>query len=48
MTYNYVSTVAAVATLASYFDTDWNGTASTLTPATGIYTTLTGSTKMSI
>ena len=48
MTYNYVSTVPAVATLASYFDTDWNGTASTLTPATGIYTTLTGSTKLSI
>jgi hypothetical protein len=46
MTYNYVSTVPAVATMAAYHDLSWATTATTLTPATGIYAT--GTTKLAI
>lgn len=44
MTYNYVSTVPAVATMSAYHDLSWGTSASTLTPATGIYAT--GTTKL--
>ena len=45
-TYNYVTTVPAVATMAAYHDLTWATTAATLTPATGIYAT--GTTKLAI
>jgi hypothetical protein len=44
MTYNYVSTVPAVATMSTYHDLSWGTSATTLTPATGIYAT--GTTKL--
>jgi len=49
MTYNYVSTVPAVGSLAGYYNQDWNTTAvsGTLWPATGnLYAT--GTTELSI
>jgi hypothetical protein len=46
MTYNYVSTVPAVATMSAYHDLSWATTPATLTPATGIYST--GTTKLVI
>jgi hypothetical protein len=49
MTYNYVSTVPAVAAMTGYYNLDWNSAATsvtTLVPATGIYKT--GTTKLLI
>jgi len=46
MTYNYVSTVPAVATMSAYHDLSWATTPATLTPATGIYSS--GTTKLVI
>ena len=46
MTYNYVATVPAVATMSAYHDLTWATTAATLTPATGIYSS--GTTKLAI
>jgi len=44
MTYNYVATLPAVATMSAYHNLSWGSDASTLTPATGIYAT--GTTKL--
>ena len=46
MTYNYVATVPAVATMSAYHDLTWATSATTLTPATGIYSS--GTTKLVI
>jgi hypothetical protein len=46
-TYTYVATLPVVATLTAYHGYDW-GTAATLTPSTGIYTTAGGSTRLAI
>jgi len=46
-TYTYVATLPVVATLTAYHGYDW-GTAATLTPSTGIYTTASGSTRLAI
>jgi hypothetical protein len=46
-TYTYVATLPVVATLTAYHGYDW-GTAATLTPATGIYTTAGGATRLTM
>jgi hypothetical protein len=46
-TYTYVATLPVVATLTAYHGYDW-GTAATLTPSTGIYTTASGTTRLAI
>jgi hypothetical protein len=44
MTYNYMTTIPAAATLSAYHNLSWGSDATTLTPATGIYAT--GTTKL--
>jgi len=44
MTYNYMTTIPAAATLSAYHNNSWGSDATTLTPATGIYAT--GTTKL--
>jgi trimeric autotransporter adhesin len=46
-TYTYVATLPVVATLSAYHGYTW-GTADVLTPATGIYSTASGTTKLVI
>ena len=46
-TYTYVATLPVVATLTAYHGYDWD-TAATLTPATGIYTTAGGATRLTM
>jgi hypothetical protein len=46
-TYTYVATLPVVATLTAYHGYDWD-TAATLTPSTGIYTTASGTTRLTM